>query len=188
MDQLRSQVKTHAFARGARWSGAALLVLLAASVALFASLNTSRMRPAPLANTFSSTEELGRAVVAAMRAGDIDRLRSMALTEAEFRTHVWPDLPAARTGGDVPFDFVWGSLHQRSEGYLHQTMSGLGEMSLTLRDVRFAGETSRYGDVIVHRDTQLVFASPDGAEKIVELFGSTIEQDGRVKVFSYVVD
>jgi hypothetical protein len=79
-------------------------------------------------------------------------------------------------------------LHERSDGYLHQTVAGLRDLSLTLRGVRFAGETSSYGDVTVHRDTQLVFSSADGSEKIVELFGSTIEQDGRFKVFSYVVD
>jgi hypothetical protein len=166
--------------------GVSLLLLIGASVAL--AFHT-RTRPAPLAGTFASPEALGGAVVEAMRAGDIERLQAIALTEDEFRAHVWPDLPAARPERAVPFGFVWGTLHQNSDGYLRQTASGFVDSSLTtLRDVRFAGESSRYGDVIVHRDTQLVFSLADGSEKIVELFGSTIEQDGRFKVFSYVVD
>jgi len=173
--------------RGARWTGVSLLLLVGASVALVG-FNT-RTASEPLAGTFGSPEALGAAVVAAMRAGDIERLQAIALTEDEFRGHVWPDLPAARPERNVPFEFVWGTLHQNSEGYLRQTASGLAGRPLTaLRDVRFSGGSSRYGDVIVHRDTQLVFASADGSEKIVELFGSTIEQDGRFKVFSYVVD
>jgi hypothetical protein len=54
--------------------------------------------------------------------------------------------------------------------------------------VRVAGNTSQYGDVVVSRMTELVVASGDGAERVVRLFGSMVQQDGRYKVFSYVVD
>jgi len=40
----------------------------------------------------------------------------------------------------------------------------------------------------VRRRTQLVVGSSDGRESVVQLFGSMIEQNGRYKVFSYVVD
>jgi hypothetical protein len=143
--------------------------------------------PAPLANTEGSPEALARRVIDAMQAGDLGRLRALALTEQEFRVHVWPSLPAARPERNVPFDFVWERIEQNSEGHLRQTVAAIGGGPLTLRRVRFAGPTSRYGDVAVRRSTELVLAAPDGTERMVRLFGSTVEQDGRYKVFSYVV-
>jgi hypothetical protein len=166
----------------------ALIVVLMASAALFASLDAWRERPAPLAGTAESPEALAVAVVDAMRAGDLAGLRALAVTEEEFRAHVWPELPAARPERNVPFDFVWDRLEQTSHAHLHQTLAALGELPLELRRVEFAGETSVYGDVVVHRSTQLVVNRPDGRERVVRLFGSTIEQNGRYKVFSYVVN
>jgi hypothetical protein len=166
----------------------ALAVALVASTALFASLDAWRARRVPLAGTAASPEALAAAVVAAMRAGDLDRLRALALTEHEFRTHVWPELPSARPERNMPSDFVWERLQQSSEGHLRQTLTRLGESSFDVRRVQFGGETSDYGDVVVRRKTQLVVRSSDGRESVVQLFGSMIEQNGRYKVFSYVVD
>jgi hypothetical protein len=166
----------------------ALVVLVVASVAVFASVHASRARPAPLQHTLSSPEAVAAAVIEAVERGDLDRLRALALTEEEFRAHVWPDLPASRPERNVPFDFVWDTLHQNSEAHLRQTVARAGGAPVELRGVRFAGETSTYGEVTVRRDTTLVVAGLDGTERLVRLFGSTIERDGAWKVFSYVVD
>jgi len=56
-----------------------------------------------------------------------------------------------------------------------------------LRRVHLAGEPSTYGDDTVHRGIELVVATGQGEERI-RLLGSMIEQGGRWKVFSYVVD
>jgi len=178
------------FECGPRRMGIALTVALATSVGVFVSLNASRARPEPLSNTAESPEALAQTVIEAVRAGDVDRLRALAISEEEFRAHVWPLLPAARPGRNVPFDFVWERLQQNSEGHLRgmvDAASGLTGTPPALRDVRFAGEMSRYGDVVVYRRTELVVAADAGAERVIRLFGSTIEQDGRYKVFSYVV-
>ena len=173
--------------RDARRVGVSLVVLLTSAVALFASLNAARTGPAPLANALSSPEALAEAVIDAMHARDLERLRSLALTEGEFRAHVWPYLPASRPERNVPFDFVWNVLHQNSEGYLRQTIGGLEDLP-ELRRVEFAGETSVYGDVTVHRETELVIGAANTDERRIRLLGSMIEQDGTWKVFSYVVD
>ena len=167
--------------------GAALTLLVVAGVVPRAPGWSGVLGPTALANTEGSPEALARRVMDAMQAGDLDRLRALALTEQEFRAHVWPALPAARPERNVPFDFVWERLEQNSEGHLRQTVAATRGAPLTLRQVRFAGPASRYGDVVVRRSTELVLAAPDGTEWVVRLFGSTIEQDGRYKVFSYVV-
>jgi hypothetical protein len=172
--------------RDARRAGVSLAVILVAAVGVFASLNVARTRPAPLANGHPSPQALAGAVLQAMTAGDLERLRAMALTEEEFRAHVWPHLPASRPERNVPFDFVWDMLQQNSDGYLRQSVSRVHDVPALLR-VEFAGETSTYGDVAVHRDTELVVAAGEGEARI-RLLGSMIEQNGAWKVFSYVVD
>jgi hypothetical protein len=177
-----------ASARQARTAGISLLLVLVAAVALFATLNARKAAPQPLAGTVDSPEVLGRAVLDAFRAGDRARLQSLALTEEEFRDHVWPELPLSRPEVNMPFDLAWGQLAQRSALYLQQTAADFEARGDTLVRVEFAGEATRYDGVTVHRDTELVVTTAAGDERSLRLFGSTIEQDGRYKVFSYVVD
>ena len=66
-----------------------------ALLVLMASLAACDRRP-PLAPAFASAEALAEAVLDRYRAGDEAGLRALALTEQEFRQHVWPELPAAR--------------------------------------------------------------------------------------------
>lgn len=165
------------------------VIIGGAALLLGATLSAVWSRPAPLQNTFPSPQAVAAAVIQAMRAGDVDRLRALALTEEEFRVHVWPYLPAARPERNVPFEFVWEQLQQNSEGHLRESVHNLPDGPIQVRDVRFAGQTSRYGDVVVSRDTELVVVSgADSAGRVVRLFGSMVEQAGRYKVFSFVVD
>jgi hypothetical protein len=188
MDGLRSALMGRSIGRSARMAGVSLAVVLIGSGAVLASLNAWRSRPAPLTHTVGSPEALGRTVFEAFRAGDTARLTALALSEAEFKAHVWPFLPVSRPDRNVPFDFAWGMLHQQSMGYLYQTTGHFRGQELTLVRVEFSGASTTYDDVTVHRDTQLVVRARSGEETIIRLFGSTIEQAGRYKVFSYVVD
>jgi hypothetical protein len=119
---------------------------------------------------------------------DLTTLRGLALTEREFHEHIWPELPASRPERNLPFSFVWGDLHQKSESSLKETLARFGGRRLTLVSVRFKGETSRYANSTVHRDTTLKVRDADGTETDVRLFGSSLQKDGAWKVFSYVVD
>ena len=173
--------------RGARGVGASFAVLLVGAVAVFASLNAMRARPAPLAGTASSPEELAVKVMEAMRARDIERLRSLALTRDEFRAHVWPYLPVSRPEVNMPFDFTWNLLQQQSEGFLRQSVATFENVP-DLRRVEFDGKTSTYGDVTVHRESEFVIAGGSTGERRIRLLGSMVEQGGRWKVMSYVVN
>ena len=185
MDQLRSQL-IRTFQRGARLAGVALALVIAGSAALWASLDN--WRSTPLTNTLESPQAVGEVVLSSLRAGQVAPLRDLALTEHEFRDHVWPGLPASRTDGAVPFNFVWGTLRQNSEARLHETIAQVHGQELTLKRVEFEGPSTSYGDVTVHRESRLVVETREGRERTIRLFGSMIEQDGRWKVFSYVID
>ena len=144
------------------------------------------VEPTPLAQTFESPEALAREVLGAIERNDVDTLRRLPLTEQEFRQHVWPQLPASRTQGNVPFDFVWDQLHQRSDLYLRQTVDRYGGHRLDLIGVDFQGDTTEYDGFVVRRETSLRVKDEQGRESSVRLFGSVLEQDARYKLFSFV--
>jgi hypothetical protein len=158
-----------------------VLVLLALAVG--GGCTTS---PSPLANGRASSTVLARDVLNALLAGNASLARSLALTEEEFREHVWPGLPAARPERNLPFSYVWGDLRQKSEAGLRTSLAQYRGRSLALVDVRFAAQ-STYQQATVHRDAVFVVSGPDGQEDI-RVCGSFVEERGRWKVFSYAVD
>lgn len=131
---------------------------------------------------------MAAAVLGAVERRDAAMLRGLALTEQEFREQVWPELPASRPERNLPFSYVWGDLHQKSEAGLGETLAKHGGRHYTLIAVTFRGETSRYPTYIVHRETVLQVRDEGGTVADLRLFGSTLEKDDAWKVFSYVVE
>lgn len=145
-------------------------------------------QPPPLANTRSSPALLARTVLAALAARDEATLRAVALSEQEFRGHVWPELPAARPERNLSFGYVWSDLRQKSDARLRQTLARHGGQRYELLRLTYGGATTRYGTCTVHRETTLVVRDAAGDEQAIRAYGSTLEQAGAFKVFSYVVD
>lgn len=143
---------------------------------------------APLRHTFPSPEALSRAVLTALAARDVDTLRALPLDETEFRNAVWPDLPASRPERNVPFDYAWGDLRQKSDNARRRLAARHGGRRYELVKVLFAAETTRYRTYEVHRETVLDLRDEEGEEVRLALFGSILEREGRFKLFSYVVD
>jgi hypothetical protein len=142
---------------------------------------------APLGPTQPSAEGLAAAVLQALAARDREALDRLALGEREFRENVWPSLPAARPERNLPVDYVWGDLHQKSQAALGQVIATYGGRRYELVSVAFDDVTD-YGRYRVHRQTSLHVRDASGAATVIRVCGSMIEQDGRWKVFSYVVD
>jgi len=145
-------------------------------------------RVAPPANAHPSHDALARAVLAAVARRDAGALRALALDEQEFRTHVWPELPAARPERNLPFSYVWGELRQKSEQMLGATIAAHGGRSYELVRVDYPSGATPYDTYVVHRETTLVVRTPEGTEARLQLYGSTLQKNGAFKVFSYVVD
>jgi hypothetical protein len=141
-----------------------------------------------LSHTFESPDALARAVLASLAQKDLAGLRALPLSEAEFREHVWPELPTSRPERNIPFDYAWGQLKQQSDGHLESTFSRYAGKSLTFVRTRYTGETTTYQSFAVMRDSEIVVADETGRQLIVRLYGSALVKDGRFKVFSYVVD
>src|SRR5688572_4482490 len=85
-----------------------------------------------LFSAYPSPEALAAAVLDALARGDESALEALALTEQEFRDHVWPDLPAARPERNLPFSYVWGDLRQKGSETMAQTLSAHGGRTYAL--------------------------------------------------------
>lgn len=144
-------------------------------------------RVPPLANPSDSPEALARAVLDAVSRCDRAQLEALALSEQEFRDHVWLDLPAARPERNLPFSYVWGDLHQKSNVSLAETLNTHGGKRHMLKSVTFAGRTP-YAHYAVHRDAKFSVIDDSGSLQTIRVCGSVLEKDGAWKVFSYVVD
>jgi hypothetical protein len=143
---------------------------------------------APLSNTFDSPEALGWAVLSALASKDLERLRALPLSEAEFRTYVWPELPTSRPERNVPFDYAWGQMKQHSDGSLGETFARYGGKPLRFVRTRFTGETTQYQTFSIMRESEIIAADETGRELVLKLYGSALLKDGRYKMYSFVVD
>ncbi len=141
-----------------------------------------------LTNTFETPEALAQAVLTRLASKDQAGLKALALSEQEFKDHVWPELDTSRPARNVPFDYAWGQLKQRSDGSLDGTFSRYAGRPLRFVRTSFRGETTQYKSFAVMRESEIVAADETGQELVLELFGSAMVKDGRYKVFSYVVD
>lgn len=135
-----------------------------------------------------SAEALARDVLRAVERGDRVRLQQLAVSEDEFRALVWPQLPSSRPAVGLPIEYAWSDLQTKSVAYLHNTLATFGGQPLDFVEIRFAGEVTDYETFRVHRKSVIVVRAASGETRRVRLFGSMIEEGGRVKVFSYVVD
>ena len=144
-------------------------------------------RPPALANSYATPEALAASVMDALAARDRERLDAIALSEREFRDHVWPELPAAKPERNLPFSFVWRDLRQKSRAALSQTLKEHGERRYHVERVTFAANT-RYASYTVHREATVHVRDALNSTRAMRVCGSMFEKQGRWKVFSYVVD
>jgi hypothetical protein len=142
----------------------------------------------PLGQMFASPEAVAEAVLERLARADLDGLRALAVSEPEFRARVWPDLPASRPERNLSVDYVWTDFRQQSERHLRQMLARQGGERWRLRSVGFKGETTAYRTFCIRRKTVLVVENEQGEKQTLRLFGSLLQQHGRFKVFSYVVD
>lgn len=149
---------------------------------------TSPSNKTPLTQTFETPEALAQAVLTRLASKDVAGLKALALSEQEFKDQVWPELDTSRPERNVPFDYAWGQLKQRSDGSLDSVVSRYAGRPLRFVRTRFRGETTQYKSFAVMRESEIVAADETGRELVLQLFGSAMVKDGRYKLFSFVVD
>lgn len=173
-----------------RFSRVGLCAWLAGcSLLLSAAASVTACAPAPtLKNTRETPRAVAEAVVSALDRKDADALMSLSVDQDEFRVLVWPKLPAARPERNLTWQYVWQDLSTKSRYHVQARLSAWPATAARVVDVKFGGPVEDHGTYRIHRETLVDLRAPDGKTTTQRLFGSMIEQDGRFKVFSYVVD
>ncbi|MGE0452412.1 MAG: hypothetical protein AB7O37_05550 [Vicinamibacteria bacterium] len=162
----------------------ALAAVGAAAVALLAP-GLRAARGDRFTSTFESPARLAEAVLLALQERDGESLRSLPLSEREFREEVWPEMPAA---GRVPAGLAWQDLRQKGENNLRRALAELGGRRLAVERLTIDGGTTAYGTFVVHRKPRLRVRDLDSGERAeLALFGSILEHERRYKLFSWVV-
>lgn len=182
MDRLLAAIITVGNLRAAARHGAQV------ALALIAVLTSACSQPLTLANTFESDHALARAVLEGFARADRDALLRLAVTKAEFEALVWPTLRVSRPDVGMPVDYVWQDTFTKSRAHLTRTLSHFSGRQYKLVRVEFRGTTSDHGTHSISRQTRLVVTDDAGRDLTIGLFGSLIRQNGRSKVFSYIVD
>ena len=142
----------------------------------------------PLGDAQPSAAALARAVIEAVERRNEAALLRLAVTEGEFRDHVWPELPAARPERNLPMSYVWADLRQKSDRGLKSILIEQGGQHYTFVEIRFDGETTDYTAYRVHRAPVFVVRRGSEDPTQIRLCGSFLEKDGGWKVFSFVID
>lgn len=143
---------------------------------------------ASLEGALPSAEALAVAVLDAIASNDRAALDALALSEAEFRQRIYPELPASKPERNLSADYLWRDLRQKSGTQLADTLATHGGRRYTLVRVTFLGETTSYQTFQVRRKAQLIVRDDSGGEQSIRLFGSVLRVGSAHKVFSFVVD
>jgi hypothetical protein len=124
--------------KASRAAGGLLLVCSLVSTSCGPALVESRENfDIPLSRTFDSPEALARAVLEAFAEEDVETLKSLPLSKDEFRIYVWPELPASRPERNIPLDFGWGDLHEKSVSAIASNFGRYKVRKFELISIRF---------------------------------------------------
>lgn len=124
----------------------------------------------------------------ALARRDSHRLQQLAVSEQEFRSTVWPELPSSRPEVNLPVEYAWGTLQQNSRTSLAVTLREHGGRRYSLARVEPGDAVTRYHTFTVHREPVVWIRDDAGREHRLDLFGALLQRDGRWKIFSYVRD
>lgn len=187
MDELRAAVETTTRTRGAqtRVPRRALLTFIGLAAATLAA---GCGRPEPLADTFESDDAVVRAVLDAVSRNDGEALLRMTVTKDEFQHVVWPTLMVSRPEVGMPMDYVWNDTSTKSRGFLSETLAAHGGKRYELLEIAFLGDTTYHSGYQISRKSHLRVRDANGEEQTIRLFGSMIRQNGRSKVYSFIID
>jgi hypothetical protein len=139
-----------------------------------------------LAHTKPSIEALSEEVLAKVYEKDIATLEQLELTKEEFKRFIWPHVPWSNPETNMPFEYYWRDIHQKSTWALRRVLVQNGGKKYDLIRVYFAKGVRDYNHARLYRDTRLVVKDEAGEEKELNIFGSVLELNGAYKILSYI--
>jgi hypothetical protein len=166
--------------RPPRWAAAALVLGLGVL-----SVGVRAHGEARLQNGARSAADLAARVLAAAEAGDRPALERLALSREEFQRFVWPELPVSNPKTNVSLDYVWKDVAVRSAAYRERLLASLRGKQLSVVRLHPRKATAEYPSHRALPDFEVTLRDDSGREGVYPLFGTLIEMDGVLKVYSY---
>lgn len=175
--------------------GSILLIPAAFVVAGGLDAGGGSVAPASVAGTFEggarSQRELIDDFLKALESKDEHALRSLRVTEAEYRDII---IPGNVDPGQPPrvmaanwTDYAWANLNDRSSVHEQRLLFEDGGHPLTLESVQFEGGEKRYAGYTAYRQLRLKVRDPSGTERELRT-GSIAEVAGKFKFISFIRD
>jgi hypothetical protein len=137
-----------------------------------------------LTNTFASPEEVCEKILDALERQDTLSLLQLRLTKFEHDSLLVPQMPLPPLGVERDMGMAWYLLDQRSTKGIRRALDDYGGQRFSLVKVRFTKPEEKFGYLVAHKGTEVTVRDSTGAEFVLPIFGSILEDNGRFKLVS----
>jgi hypothetical protein len=142
-----------------------------------------------LINASRSVDELGRRMIQALNDEDREALTALAMTKEEYRRYIFPGLEIGKVEQwQKAYDFVWGTVHDRSSYRLTSILRKYGGQQLEYIGMRVTETAPWHLDCIVHRNAFITIKNARGTETEVELFAGMAEINNQFKIICFDIE
>lgn len=137
----------------------------------------------PLEHAARSPESLVSSALAAVAAEDRGELERLLVTEGEYESLLWPEMPDKDY---TRFDFVWSLVSANSRKGMRQVLSSYGGLKLELVSIEFEEEPEVYESFVLRPGARVVVRRADtGEEGVLATFDVFIEYGDAWKLLNY---
>jgi hypothetical protein len=173
------------------WCASFVTLLVVAGVGARSTTSASADGSPILRDAAASKEELAQRLLDALEKTDLQALRRLRVTEAEYKDVILPGSvdvgqPLRKYPPDVA-DYAWKTLNTKSLYYERFLLHTVGGDRFRIRDLTFAKGVADYATYRAYRQLRLAVTKDDGTKGELAT-GSIVEVDGRYKFISFVRD
>lgn len=148
--------------------------------------------PDALTNADPSEEQLVDRFLGALERKDPDALRSLRVTEAEYRDILMPGgvpegQPLKRPSKELS-DLAWGLVDTKSRYYEQSLLAEFGGRTLRRTTIAYEDGERRYANHVVHKQLRVKLTDEAAGRELVLATGSVVEVGGRYKFASFIRD
>lgn len=138
-----------------------------------------------LSNTSSSPAEACQRVLDALASNDTTGIHALRLSRFEHDSVLVPNMPIGKTPTSMKdLELAWYMLDQNNQKGIRRALADYGGRRLKVISVRFTKPDEHYGPLVVHKGTEVTVRDEAGAEFVMPIFGSILEEGGRFKIVS----
>jgi hypothetical protein len=131
-----------------------------------------------------SLEDLGRRVCRALHHERADSLLALCITEEEFRTILWRELPQSRPATGLTWQDAWSTLSMRLYSGTRGATQDHGGHYYEFLHFERSDTTARYRNFKLHNGLILVARDDQGQIERFDWLRSVAERNGAFKIYS----